>query len=832
MAKEISFGEFLKEGALKAEAVVETPVAVAEKPIRIEPDAPATDKELKQFWKQVRHFFRTGERPKEKNGTLVPALLAPYLKAGNYTNDYPIFISADGETCTPLVNLIQVAFEASFKAEEAKILRANLPRILRDFKEEVSSQKHVASFEKAWAKAEADLQLVDVHGDKQKLLLDDIATLKSALPNSGFVLRFSDEAPFVMLDVHLQQRAKNFAGFAKKVHLQIAALNERLTADANRKPSKESTKTETGYEFASELISLDKVGAMLPTEASVGLSENRKMRMQDAAERLAAGLTFFAKNTAEIIVTEALFDTFVWSEILPGANIIKAAVNQGYNLTESVFDDTIKEFAAFVAAERIAELELKDAYNEDVHDDFFAHFTWHRLTHQEMQLVTPVIFVGETQGFLRNNLARFSALVSLNKPIRLLAIEKRLLNAPNADVDWEDASHGYRQELAALAIAHRSAHTFQCAANQPVHMFKGIFSCLEVDSPSIMHFLIPDTGEVKITEILKLSAAVESRYFPSITYSLSEGKKWGSRFSISQNPQPEANWPTHPFTFVDVDGAEKTQEWAFTYADYKAISSDKLEELMIIPESFSSPELIPLADYLEKNAEELTGKVPFIWLVNQENCLKRAALPYMWVVSCQERLDNWNYIQELGGVNSYHVNEALAREKAKWQAEKAAEIASLNVANQAAIALAKSTAANEAMERLTNLLLGLDAAPAAAAAKPVATPKPAPAAAAPAKPEAKTAEPKAEAAPKQEKMEPYVDSFKCTSCNDCTEKFTTIFEYNQDKQAQVKANWKGTFENLVVAAEGCPAHCIHPGDPQNMKEPHIDELLKRAAKFN
>jgi hypothetical protein len=34
----------------------------------------------------------------------------------------------------------------------------------------------------------------------------------------------------------------------------------------------------------------------------------------------------------------------------------------------------------------------------------------------------------------------------------------------NPDVDWEDASHGFRQELAAIALSHRGAHTLQCAA--------------------------------------------------------------------------------------------------------------------------------------------------------------------------------------------------------------------------------------------------------------------------------------------------------------------------------------------------------------------------------
>ena len=102
MAKEISFSEFLKEGAFQKEEVFVDETVVAEKPIRIEPDAPATDKELKQFWKSVRHFFRTGERPEGVNGMLIPALLAPYLKAGNYTMRAQ---SAEGITNVKLVKI-------------------------------------------------------------------------------------------------------------------------------------------------------------------------------------------------------------------------------------------------------------------------------------------------------------------------------------------------------------------------------------------------------------------------------------------------------------------------------------------------------------------------------------------------------------------------------------------------------------------------------------------------------------------------------------------------------------------------------------------------------
>ena len=192
MAKEISFSDFLKEGALKKEEPVRSAEVEEIKPIHIEPDAPATDKEMKAFWKAVRHFFRTGERPDGVNGNLVPALLAPYLSAGNYTNDYPIYISGDGCACRSMVDLIQDTFNTCFEEGKAAILRANLPRILRDIKAAAKEQKHYALFADAWSIAEAHLREVDVHGDKKASYLKDVDALKDALPNDGYVLRFGD----------------------------------------------------------------------------------------------------------------------------------------------------------------------------------------------------------------------------------------------------------------------------------------------------------------------------------------------------------------------------------------------------------------------------------------------------------------------------------------------------------------------------------------------------------------------------------------------------------------------------------------------------------------
>ena len=56
--------------------------------------------------------------------------------------------------------------------------------------------------------------------------------------------------------------------------------------------------------------------------------------------------------------------------------------------------------------------------------------------------------------------------------------------------------------------------------------------------------------------------------------------------------------------------------------------------------------------------------------------------------------------------------------------------------------------------------------------------------------------------------------------------------HNENKQAEIADPAAGTFEQLVKAAEKCPARCIHPGVPRSGDETVTDDLVARAARFN
>jgi len=80
-------------------------------------------------------------------------------------------------------------------------------------------------------------------------------------------------------------------------------------------------------------------------------------------------------------------------------------------------------------------------------------------------------------------------------------------------------------------------------------------------------------------------------------------------------------------------------------------------------------------------------------------------------------------------------------------------------------------------------------------------------------------------------IEAYIESERCTSCDECTNLNKRLFAYNDKKQAYLKDAKAGTFKELVTAAERCPAQIIHPGTPLNPKEKDLEKWVKRAEKF-
>ena len=236
---------------------------------------------------------------------------------------------------------------------------------------------------------------------------------------------------------------------------------------------------------------------------------------------------------------------------------------------------------------------------------------------------------------------------------------------------------------------------------------------------------------------------------------------------------------------------------AFTYADFAMCDSRNAAHFAVVPRERWTAAMVPAAEWLGLPEREAAERVPYLLAVDDKDVLHRVIVDTRMMQATRRCLLLWHRLQEHGGIHDSHAERLLAREKAAWETQKSAEID----------AIRKSAAAAAPA--------GAEAAPAVAAA-----------AGAPASAEA--------AAAPEEKVasdDPWIETARCPSCNECQLINPQMFVYNDNKQAYIKDANAGTFRQLVEAAETCQVAIIHPGKPRNPNEPGLDELIKRAEPF-
>ena len=203
--------------------------------------------------------------------------------------------------------------------------------------------------------------------------------------------------------------------------------------------------------------------------------------------------------------------------------------------------------------------------------------------------------------------------------------------------------------------------------------------------------------------------------------------------------------------------------------------------------------MIPLGEYLQNGEAQNAGKVPYILMVDENDILHRVVVSKAITKAAKRYGKSWRSLQELGGIDNSHALRLLDGEKRIWEEQKQKEI-----------------------DELRSQLEGAGAAEVAEA--PVGT----------------EAEAEAEAEEAVEAISPdvpYIETVRCSTCNECTDRNNKMFKYNENKQAYIADLEAGTYRQMVEAAEVCKLAIIHPGKPWNPDERNLEELMKRAEPF-
>ena len=437
-----------------------------------------------------------------------------------------------------------------------------------------------------------------------------------------------------------------------------------------------------------------------------------------------------------------------------------------------------------VKAMTIAELEIAGEYDESRHDAVFAEFGARGLDAADAARFPSYLVRIDTAQMTPAEAAPALEALDAGLPLKLLLQSDDIL-APSALGDGGCSLGIANRQLAGAALASGEVFVLQASAAQLFHYREKLFAGLAAEGPALISVFSGASGQSEgVVPYLLAAAATESRAFPSFVYDPAAGTDLASRFSLDGNPQPERDWPQHDLTYQDAACQRVQESVAFTLVDLLACDRRFAGDFARAEPETWNGQMVSVADYVARSEEGST--VPCLLMLDGENRLHKVVADERLIRTARRCLGLWHRLQELGGIHNSYAERELARARAAW--EEAAQ-----QQQPAAPAIAAPIAE-------------VPAAP------------PAPAETAPAEPE-------------RSPDEPYIETARCSTCEECVKINSKMFAYNKDKQAYITDPSAGTYRQLVEAAESCQVAVIHPGKPRNPNEPGLEELLQRAAPF-
>lgn len=467
------------------------------------------------------------------------------------------------------------------------------------------------------------------------------------------------------------------------------------------------------------------------------------------------------------------------------AGVAYAFVFDSCSAALQAYRERLPRLIKLARAMAIAELEAKGEYNEARHDPLFASFGENGLQASDLALFPDYLVrmnIRDLTGLEQNAL---SEILSVDLPVKILVQtddvieESPLGNGGNGGIGHLAFALRSRQ-LASMAMGLSGVFVLQSPASNLYQLRGQIQRGLDYCGPALFSVFSGAAASMgDLPAYLVGAAALESRVFPAFTFDPSAGPDWASRFSLDTNPQATRDWPVRSLAYADEHHQAVSQELPFTLIDFVACDARYTRHFALVPRARWSATLVPAGDIVARESQGQPESVPFVWTVDPENRLHKLIVDEKLIREARRCRSMWNSLQELGGIHNSHAERLLARER------------------QAGVL-----------------------APVAASTAPPA-------------PDTVPAAPTVETQSDTQRSpdEAYIETERCSTCNECTHINGKMFAYNANQQAYIADLSAGTYAQLVEAAESCQVSIIHPGKPRNPDEAGLDELLKRAALF-
>jgi hypothetical protein len=740
-------------------------------------------------------FRPAAETPKSDPGDtgdpkLTPALLSRYRDLTNLRYDFPLILAgpdAEGGPLGSLSGIIDgILQEIAPRGLEGERLRKRVLELEREIRSLVSRGAR-GTLAQLWDLARDRLLSGAGEGAAGESLDSDLDLARRALRFDGEVVDCGAETPRKLL-IHLWRAVESQK--ARKLLARLDRLARRLSdilkadfmkSEEGRAPDMLQRSVGTAFEAAFDFEALSRIlGSAAPGRL---LPDSRRQRIR-AALSVLQSQRFLARNPADSEESEN------------GRPPAHDFVFDSCAGALSAFRDRLPEMVELLKSVAIAELEIENQYKDSIHGPAFSRFNESFLVPEDLAPF-PLYLVCLRDGDC--DAAEKAALVEMlssGLPIKVLFQSDDILE--ELTVAAGRFAFGARgSQLASMAIGLNTAYVLQSSGSCLYQARDRILRGLAYDGPALFSVFSGASETLPaLAPYLAAAVATESRAFPSFCYDPGAGEDWAARFRVDDNPQAEASWPVHLVQYEDRGHQTISEEVAVTFADFAACDSRYAGRFATVPRSEWHDGMVPLGRFLERRDEDARASAPYVVLVDENNIARRALLDDTLIDAARRCRQMWRSLQELGGIGNSHAKRLLERERKLWNQEKEQELGELE-GRLEQVAEAPTVAAN--------------AVPSQTASEVVVEVLE--------QPEQPSSE------------EPYIETPRCTTCNECTEINNKMFVYDENMQAYIADPDAGPYRDLVEAAESCQVCIVHPGKPRNPNEPNLDDLAKRAEPF-
>jgi len=448
----------------------------------------------------------------------------------------------------------------------------------------------------------------------------------------------------------------------------------------------------------------------------------------------------------------------------------------------AAYRERLPQLRAIARAIAVAELEVAGEFRETRHTALFENYGADGLDPADEALFPDYLICVNARQLDAAESSSLTEILSAGLPMKVLVQTDDILD--ELPLGGVHLGFGLKsRQLAHMAIGLNDVYVLQSASSNLFQFREQLRRGLAYPGPALLSVFSgasETTGD--LPSYLCAAAAMDSRAFPAFTYDPSAGSDWASRFDLQANPDVGQDWPTRPFAYEDEAQQRVALHLDFTPVDFVACDRRYARHFARVPRADWAANMLPVGEYLARDDRGSLENVPCLLMVGSVDTLQKVIVDEKLLRGARRCREMWHSLQELGGVHNSHAERLLARER---------------------------NAGEQRAQTVT--------------ATPGAAPEAAPEAAAPAPGAPTDAETSSE--------EAYIETPRCTSCNECTGINAKMFAYNENKQAYIADITAGTYAQLVEAAESCQVSIIHPGKPHNLNEPDLPELMRRAAAF-